>query len=83
MFDKLAQRMCERARLRTATAESAGWMERIAAAVRVENRAVAAQLAAIGELFAYRYASVSATDDWAVDTHAAVAAEVAAGLRIS
>jgi hypothetical protein len=36
----------ERARLRTPTSESAGFMEQIGAAVRIENRAVAAQLTA-------------------------------------
>ena len=37
----------------------------------------------IGQLFAYRYSSCSETDDWAIDTEAAVAAEVGAALRIS
>ena len=83
MFDTLTQRMCERAQLRTETAESAGWMEQIATAVRIENRAVAAQLAAIGQLFRYRLSQCSGSEDWAVDTMDAVAAEVAAGLRIS
>jgi Domain of unknown function (DUF222) len=75
--------MFESWQLRQPTAESAKWMEQITAAVRIENRAVAAQLVAIGQLFAYRYASGSAIDDWAVDTEAAVAAELSAGLRIS
>ncbi|VAZ83406.1 hypothetical protein LAUMK42_02223 [Mycobacterium persicum] len=65
------------------TAESAVLLERVGAAARCENRAAAAQLAAIGELFAYRLAHCSATEDWAVDTEAAVAAEVGAALRIS
>ena len=82
-FDELAEQMFERWRLRTPTTESAGWMEQIATAVRIENRAVAAQLAAIGQLFCYRLAQCSETQDWAVDTMEAVAAEVAAGLRIS
>jgi hypothetical protein len=75
--------MFESWQLRQPTAESAAWLEQIVTAVRTENRAMAAQLVAIGQLFAYRYASVSATDDWAVDAEAAVAAEVSAGLRIS
>src|ERR1700727_2684779 len=75
--------MFESWQLRQPTAESAKWMEQITAAVRIANRAVAAQLVAIGQLFAYRYASGSAIDDWAVDTEAAVAAELSAGLRIS
>ena len=37
-------------------------------AARAENRAAAAQLAAIGELFAYRLSRCSETEDWAVDT---------------
>jgi hypothetical protein len=73
----------ERATLRTPTSESAGFMEQIGAAVRIENRAVAAQLSAIGGLFRYRLAQCSETEDWAIDTMEAVAAEVAAGLRIS
>ena len=58
-------------------------MERVAAAVRAENRAAAAQLVAMGELFAYRLSQCSETEEWAVDTMEAVAAEVGAGLRIS
>ncbi|POY31773.1 HNH endonuclease signature motif containing protein, partial [Mycobacterium kansasii] len=65
------------------TAESAQLVERICAATRAENRAAAAQLVAIGELFAYRLSRCSETEDWAVDTMEAVAAEVAAALRIS
>jgi hypothetical protein len=40
-------------------------------------------LAAIGELFGYRLARCSDTEDWAIDTEEAVAAELAAALRIS
>ena len=50
---------------------------------RAENRAAAAQLAAIGELFGYRLSRRAETESWAVDTEAAVSAEVAAELRIS
>ncbi|GAA4293211.1 HNH endonuclease signature motif containing protein [Mycobacterium paraffinicum] len=50
---------------------------------RAENRAAAGQLAAIGELFAYRLSRCAECEEWAVDTEAAVAAEVAAELRIS
>ncbi|KZS75307.1 hypothetical protein A4G29_23275 [Mycobacterium kansasii] len=77
-FDELFER-----RHPSATAESVVLLERIGAAARFENRAAAAQLAAIGELFAYRLARCSETEDWAVDTEAAVAAEVGAALRIS
>jgi Domain of unknown function (DUF222) len=65
------------------TAESAALVERIGAAARAENRAAAAQLGAIGELFAYRLSRCSETEEWAIDTMEAVTAEVAATLRIS
>ncbi len=58
-------------------------MERICVSARAENRAAAAQLAAIGELFTYRLSRCSETEDWAIDTMEAVSAEVAAALRIS
>ncbi|GFG97743.1 hypothetical protein MTIM_36220 [Mycobacterium timonense] len=64
------------------TAESAALLEHVGLAARVENRAAAAQLVAIGQLFAYRLSRCAETEDWAVDTEAAVAAEVAAQLRI-
>jgi hypothetical protein len=63
--------------------ESAVWVERIGAAARCENRAAAAQLVAIGDLFAHRLSRCSETDDWAIDTMEEVAAEVGAVLRIS
>src|SRR5271167_3433569 len=65
------------------TAESAAMVERICVATRFENRAAAAQLDAIWELFSYRLSRCSETEDWAIDTMEAVAAEVGAGLRIS
>ena len=68
---------------RSTTEESAGWVGRIRAAARVQNQAAAAELVAIGELFGYRLGQSSETEDWAVDTEAAVAAEVGAGLKIS
>jgi hypothetical protein len=77
-FDELFER-----RYPSATPESAGLVDRICVAARAENRAAAAQLAAVGELFAYRLSRCSDTQDWAVDTEEAVAAEVAAALRIS
>ncbi len=67
----------------SATAESAALVEEIGAAARLENRAAAAQLAAIGRLFGYRLSRCAETEDWAIDTMEAVAAEVAAELRIS
>ncbi|OBI34585.1 HNH endonuclease signature motif containing protein [Mycolicibacter sinensis] len=65
------------------TPESAALVDRIAASARAENRAAAAHLVAIGELFALRLSRCSETEDWAIDTTAAVCAEVAAALRIS
>ncbi|OBL01637.1 hypothetical protein A5646_19045 [Mycobacterium sp. 1245499.0] len=65
------------------TPVSTGLLERIGAVARAENRAAAAQLVAIGELFAYRLSRCAETEEWAVDTEAAVGAEVAAELRIS
>jgi hypothetical protein len=77
-FDELFER-----RHPSTTAESTAMVDRICAATRVENRAAAAQLAAIGDLFGYRLSRCSDTEEWAVDTEEAVAAEVAAALRIS
>ncbi len=65
------------------TAESAALVEEICCFARLENRAAAAQLAAIGRLFGYRLSRCSETEDWAADTMEAVAAEVGAALRIS
>jgi hypothetical protein len=65
------------------TSESAALLDRICASSRAENRAAAEALAAIGELFGYRLARCSDTEDWAIDTEEAVAAELAAALRIS
>ena len=58
-------------------------MQRLCVAARAENQAAAEQLEVLGQLFAYRYSSCAETDDWAIDTEAAVAAEVGAALRIS
>jgi hypothetical protein len=58
-------------------------VDRICSSARSENRAAAAQLVAIGELFVHRLSRSSDTEDWAVDTMEAVAAEVAAALRVS
>ncbi|MEE2851365.1 MAG: DUF222 domain-containing protein, partial [Actinomycetota bacterium] len=77
-FDELVER-----HHRSSTPASAALLERIGAFSRVENRAAAEQLTAIGELFAYRLSRCSECEDWAVDTEAAVSAAVAAALRIS
>jgi hypothetical protein len=53
-------------------------------AARRENQAAAARLTAIGDLYALRFAHRDTiSDQWAVDTQTAVAAEVAAALHIS
>jgi hypothetical protein len=62
----------------SATAESAGLVGRIWAAARWQNRAAAAPLVAIGELFADRLSRCAESEDWAIDTMEAVAAEVGA-----
>jgi hypothetical protein len=77
-FDELFER-----RHPSTTAESVSLVDRICASSRSENQAAAAQLSAIVELFAYRLARCSDTEEWAVDTEEAVTAEVAAALRIS
>ncbi|ORV91628.1 hypothetical protein AWC11_10750 [Mycobacterium interjectum] len=77
-FDEMIER-CHPSK----TAESAALIERICAAWRAENRDAAAQLAAIHELFRYRLSRCSESEDWAIDTMAAVTAEVAAALRVS
>ncbi len=65
------------------TAASRATLGEIAAATRAENRAAARRLAAIGRLFEMRRAERGEAADWAVDTWAAVGAEVAAVLRVS
>ncbi|HSS26104.1 MAG TPA: HNH endonuclease signature motif containing protein [Mycobacterium sp.] len=77
-FDELFER-----RYPSSTPESAALVDRICSSSRAENRAAAAQLTAIGDLFAYRLSRCSDTEAWAVDTVEAVTAEVAAALRIS
>ncbi|BAX94829.1 HNH endonuclease signature motif containing protein [Mycobacterium shigaense] len=65
------------------TPESAALIDQICATARAENRAAAAQLVAIGELFGYRFSRCADNEEWAIDTVVAVAAEVGAALRIS
>ncbi|MFW3115222.1 13e12 repeat-containing protein, partial [Mycobacterium haemophilum DSM 44634] len=77
-FDELFER-----RYPSMTSESAVLVDRICSWSRAENRAAAAQLVAIGDLFGYRLARCAETEEWAIDTMAAVAAEVAAALRVS
>src|ERR1700758_4129975 len=77
-FDELTERHHP-----STTPESAAMVARICSSARAENRAAAAQLVAIGQLFGYRLSRCSDTEDWAIDTMEAVAAEVSAALRIS
>ncbi|OBF69067.1 hypothetical protein A5753_22425 [Mycobacterium sp. 852002-51971_SCH5477799-a] len=77
-FDELVERHYP-----SRTAASTALLERIGLFSRIENRAAGEQLAAIGELFSYRLSRCSECEEWAVDTEAAVSAEVAAELRIS
>jgi hypothetical protein len=56
-------------------------VERMCAAWRAETRSAAYRLAAIGELFELRRAECGEREDWAVDTWAAVGAEVAEVFR--
>ena len=65
------------------TAESRSLLEDMAAAARAESQAAARRLTAVAELFEARRAQRGEAEDWAVDTWAAVGAEVAAALRIS
>jgi uncharacterized protein DUF222 len=58
-------------------------VDRIGVSARAENRAAAAGLASMYHLYRLRLREDGGHDDWAVDTIEAVAAEVAAALRIS
>jgi hypothetical protein len=74
-FDELVERCYP--------SKTAALLEEIGAAARAENRAAAAQLDAVGRLFGYRLSRCSDTEEWAIDTMEALAAEVGAALRIS
>ena len=65
------------------SAESAGLIEALRVSSRQENQAAAGRLRAICELFELRRRQRGEREDWAVDTWAAVGAEVAAALQIS
>ncbi|WP_156767136.1 DUF222 domain-containing protein, partial [Mycobacterium sp. E796] len=77
-FDEMIER-----RYPSKTSTSAALLTEIEAAAREENRAAATQLDRIGRLFAYRLSRCSESEEWAIDTMEAVAAEVGAALRIS
>lgn len=65
------------------SAASEGLIARVLGASRAENRAAAARLRAVCELFEMRRDQRGERADWAVDTWAAVGAEIAAALRVS
>ncbi|SGN46491.1 Conserved protein of uncharacterised function (13E12 repeat family protein) [Mycobacterium tuberculosis] len=52
---------------------SAAFIDRICSATRAENRAAAAQLVALGELFAYRWSRCGGREEWVMDTMATIA----------
>ncbi|WP_142281023.1 DUF222 domain-containing protein, partial [Mycobacterium palustre] len=79
MFDKRLHEYWEPPQ----TEGSRALVERMCASWRAEARAGAGRLDAIGELFEMRRAQRGESAEWAVDTWAAVGAEVAAALRIS
>ncbi|OBH90965.1 HNH endonuclease signature motif containing protein [Mycobacterium sp. E2733] len=58
-------------------------VDRMCESWRLEAQVVAARLDAVGELFELRRAQRGEEADWAVDTWAAVGAEVAAAFRVS
>jgi uncharacterized protein DUF222 len=65
------------------TAESRALVDRVCASSRAENRAAAARLDAIGDLWVVRLRECGEHEDWTIDAVEAVTAEVAAALRIS
>lgn len=65
------------------TPASQSLIESIGVTARAENQAAARRLGLIGQLFEMRRAERGEDEHWAVDTWAAVGAEIAAALRIS
>ena len=65
------------------TDESSGLFERLTNVSRLENRAAAQRLRVIADIFELRRDQRGEREDWAVDTWAAVGAEVAAAQRVS
>jgi hypothetical protein len=65
------------------TAQSRSLFDQLANVSRLENRAAARRLRVIAEVFELRRHERGEREDWAVDTWAAVGAEVAAALRLS
>jgi len=79
----MIKHMFEKAQAMEPTRESAWLHNRIADASRAEAQAAAERLIAIAELFDARIKDSGECADLALDTHEAVAAQVAATLRIS
>lgn len=65
------------------TAASASLLGQLVTAGRAENQAAARRLALAGQFFEHRREQRGEEADWAVDTWAAVGAEVAAALHVS
>ncbi|WP_293310057.1 DUF222 domain-containing protein, partial [Mycolicibacterium sp.] len=65
------------------TAQSRSLLDDLVVASRQENQSAARRLSTIAELFELRRAERGENEEWAVDTWAAVGAEIAAALRIS
>jgi len=68
---------------RDSSSTGASLVDRICAASRAENQAAGQRLVAVGELHVLRAREAGGCEDWATDTWDAVAAEVAAALRVS
>lgn len=62
--------------------ESRSLLEELTSARRAENQAAARRLRAAGKLFEMRRIQRGESEDWAVDSWAAVSAEVAAAVSI-
>ncbi|WP_445170238.1 HNH endonuclease signature motif containing protein [Mycolicibacterium sp. Dal123E01] len=65
------------------TEQSRALTARLTSASRLENCGAALRLRAIADIFEDRRTTLGEREDWAVDTWAAVGAEVAAALRLS
>lgn len=63
--------------------DDSGVVAAIAAASREQNAACGREMAAIGELYARRAAEQGDREQWAIDGHANMVAEIAAALNIS
>ncbi|WP_205878300.1 HNH endonuclease signature motif containing protein [Mycobacterium camsae] len=82
-YDGYREVLAHRRALLEETEQSVGWMARIVGAARSVNQDMAAELVAIGQLFAHRLVPGAEAGQWAIDTFKAVAGEVAAGQKIS